>query len=158
MLAWSSSEEGGTLSLGDAMSMATDGRSLVQQPVGVLLSASMSLSSCTVSVSYADEVWTTIEFSLDADPAETWGVASGALKQIGVSFSAQYSLLQEDFQISNGGSIHATLDLGQEFTVVVGLSPRNFWEVDLTAENGRSGCSPRSSASPARRRATDLLQ
>lgn len=134
--AWSASEAGGALSLGDAMSMATDGRSIFQQPAGVVLFAGMSLSSCTVSVCCADEAWTTIEFSLDADPAATWGVASGALKRIGVSFIAQYSLLREDFQISFGGNIHATLDLGQEFTVVVGLSPRNFWEVDLTAENG----------------------
>jgi hypothetical protein len=134
-LSWLAGAPGGILSLSDAMLMATDGRSPFPQPAGLDLFAAMSLSSAVVSLSYAGD-WTTIDFTLAADPSAIWNIGPSSLKQVGATFTAAYSLLPEAFQISFGGKIFATFDLEQEFGVVVGLSPSHVWEVDLTAERG----------------------
>ncbi len=127
--------QGGTLSLTDAIAVVTDGQSRYDLPAAALF-ASMSLSSCLISFGFTAGAPTTITFSLDADPEATWDLAPGPVKRIGVSFTATYELLQEDFRISFGGNIHAALDLGQEFDVAIGLTPGDVWELDLTAPGG----------------------
>ena len=135
--------QGSTLSLADAALVASDGDS--GTGVGALVPAdlppfsSLILSSFTLSFGYQAGAATTMAFSLDADPNAIWDIIPGqhVLRNVGVTVTTAYQPLTIGFRETFSADVHATLDLGQEFEVIVWLAPDSpFWEVDIVATGG----------------------
>jgi len=129
---------GGHLSLADAAALATDGRAVSWLPAGVPALDSLQLSSLSLSLGYTPGSTTTMEFGFAARPHAAWEILPGqALRQIGVTLAAAYRTSPgSGARRSFGGSIHATLDLGQRVDVVIGLTPGALWELELTGSAG----------------------
>lgn len=135
---WSQGGQG-NLSLADAAALATDGRAVSYLPADVPLFDNLQLSSFTLSLGYAPGATTTMEFSLTAGSHATWEILPGqhVLTQIGVTCATAYRISPgAGARHSFGGNIHATLDLGQNVSVVIGLDPSDVWEMKLTGSAG----------------------
>jgi hypothetical protein len=131
---------GTTLSLADAVAVApggTEAGGLADiVPVGVALFGSLQLSAADLSV--GGPAGTSLTFTLDTEPDATWDIVPGqhVLRKIGVSLTIARQPAHRGGRQSAGGNVHATLHLGQDFEVVVGLRPGAFWEVDVVASAG----------------------
>lgn len=131
---------GTTLSLADAVAVApggTEAGGLADiVPVGVALFGSLQLSAADLSV--GGPAGTSLTFTLDTEPDATWDIVPGqhVLRKIGVSLTIARQPAHRGGRLSAGGNVHATLHLGQDFEVVVGLRPGAFWEVDVVASAG----------------------
>jgi hypothetical protein len=134
---WDTSQ-GGTLSLADAAGVATGSQALALIPPDLPPFSSLNLSSLTLSFGYLANAATLMQFSLDAGPDAIWDIIPGqhVLKQIGVTLGVCYQPLANGFRDSFSGNVHATLDLGRDFEVTVGLTNDDVWEVDVVASGG----------------------
>jgi hypothetical protein len=135
--AWDTSQ-GGTLSLADAAGVATGGQAVALLPPDLPPFSSLILSSFTLSFGYLAGAATAMQFSLDAGPDAIWDIIPGqhVLKKIGVTLVVCYQPLADGFRDSFRGNVHATLDLGRDFEVTVGLTTDDVWEVDVVATGG----------------------
>ena len=137
-LAWDTSQVG-TLSLADAASVASDGQAGALVPPGLPPFSTLGLTSFTLSFGYAGGAATLMRFTLDAAPEATWDIIQGqhALQKIGVTLAVSYQPLLIGYSSSIGANVHATLDLGREFEVSVGLAPgSSIWTIDIAATDG----------------------
>jgi len=101
--------------------------------------AAQSLRTQSATITYRQASATgpvTAELTVAADPAATWELVPGKLRlsRIGASILASYETSGPNDRF--GGSIHATLGLGRDVDVVIGLAPGQFWEVDVAAAGG----------------------
>jgi hypothetical protein len=128
----------GNMALSDAVTLATEGRAADWLPASVPAFSRLQLSSCTLSLGYAPGVTTTMEFSLNAEPNQQWPILPGhVLTDLGVTFATEYLISAGlSARHSFGGNVHATLDLGRPVSVMVGLTPDNIWELELTDPAG----------------------
>jgi hypothetical protein len=131
---------GASLSLGDAVAVAGGGAApggladIV--PAGVALFGSLRLSAAELRIGGA--YGTALTFTLDTEPGATWDIVPGqhVLKKIGVSVIIARQPASLGGRLSLGANVHATLHLGQDFEVIVGLTPNDIWEVDVVATAG----------------------
>ncbi len=134
---WDTSQ-GETLSLADAATIAADSEIVPLLPPDLPPFSTLSLTSFTLSFGYLAGVATLLGFTLDAGPDAIWDIIPGqhVLTKIGITLGAAYQAFGNGYQESFSGNVHATLDLGQEFEVIVGLTSTSFWEVDIIATSG----------------------
>jgi len=134
---WDTSQ-GETLSLTDAATFAADSDVVSLLPPDLPPFSSLNLTSFMVSFGYLAGVATLLRFDLDAGPEAVWDIIPGqhVLTKIGVTLGVAYQQFGNGYRDSFSGNVHATLNLGQEFEVIVGLTNDSFWEVDVVAAGG----------------------
>jgi hypothetical protein len=139
LFSWPQGQQGQQgLSLATAATLAAEGRADASVPVAVSLLDSLSLSSFTLSFSFWGLAPTTLRFGLAADPDATWEIVPGqqVLRQVSVSFFSASRLTPGGWRPSYGGSVGATLALGQDYEVALSLGPGPVWEVDVVPTAG----------------------
>ena len=131
--------DGGTVSLADAAIALTDGRAQDWVPATIPVFGTLQLSALTVAAGYAQGGSTTVTATMNAPPAQDWPILGGqhALQQIGVTVISSFTTSAGTGPMhSFTGNVHATLDVGQQVGVIIGLGTGNVWEIELDATGG----------------------
>lgn len=138
VFSWDHSQ-GGTLSLTDAASVAIGGQAGALVPPDMPPFNSLGLTAFTLSFGYLTGVATIMSFTLDAGQDAIWDIIPGqhVLTKIGVTLISAYQPLLFGYRSSFGANVHATLDLGQEFQVILALAPDDpVWEIAIVPTGG----------------------
>lgn len=123
------------LPLAGVVTAAAGGQADSYLPAGLPALASMTLTSCTASVSYVAGATTRLSFGLTADPAATWEIVPGkhVLRQLKASVVSTFRYSAAGSRACLGGSIGAVLDLSGDVAVDVALAPGHSWAVSVLA-------------------------
>jgi hypothetical protein len=129
----------GSLSVADAATAITAGSAQDWVPAAVPVLGALRLSDLGVQVCYVQGGSTALTFTLDAPPGQAWSILGGqhVLRQVGVTLVSSYSMNPGTGPVPGfSGNVHATIDVGQGVSVIIGLCPGNVWEVELDATGG----------------------
>ena len=107
-------------------------------PPGVALFDTVPLSELSVSFGYGAGAVTELTSTSTLDTTKTWDAVTGLAPLTNIGFTLTNEVRNPLGQVVEvvGGDIHATLHLGQDFTVRLALRGANDWAVEILPADG----------------------
>jgi hypothetical protein len=126
-----------SLPLLDIVNFMSDSRMGDSLPTGVAIFDNVPVTVLGVTLGYGSSEFAALSFTTDTN--SDWEIITGlvSLKKVGVTLNANYSpgslgRVRNAFS----GNIHATFNIGRDFSVVLALRTRDFWELEIIPANG----------------------